>query len=166
MEPARDPGEHIGHPRVGAEVGQQAIADPAPHLLAVDHHEVDRLARSQRRAREAIPLGPPPGKHADVPLDAGVLRLEVVVDLLQRWFRGRIATAGQKRDRTRKRCGGHSGRPRASARSATCDQKRCDRGACCDRCAELQDIAATEPSMPRVVRRSGSSRYRAHPRWL
>ncbi len=72
---------------------------PSPNELAIEHHEPDRLARRQRGAREPIPFGAAARERPDVPLDARVLRLEVVVDLLQRRLRARVTALGQDRDR-------------------------------------------------------------------
>ena len=72
VEPLGHPSEHVGHARVGAEVRQQAVAHPASDLLAVDHHEADRLAGRHRRAREPVPLGAAARERPDVPLDARV----------------------------------------------------------------------------------------------
>ena len=143
---AWDPREHVGHLRVGAEVGEQAVAHPAANLLTVDHHEADRLARRQCGPRETIPLGAAARERPNVPLDPGVLRLEVVEDLLEGRLRGRIATAREERDRTGQiapeaRIGLEPelrpGAPHAATSGAS-------RGAGCDGGAELQNIPATE----------------------
>ena len=73
MEAIGHPGEHRGHPGVGAEVRQQAVTRPRPNEQAVEHDEPHRLARLQRCAREPVPLGPEARERPDVPLDAGML---------------------------------------------------------------------------------------------
>ena len=122
MERRWHSGEHGGHPGVGAEVRQQAVTCPRSNEQAIDHHEPHRLAGLQRGAREAIPFGAEAGDRPDVPLDAGVLRLEVVVDLLQRRLGARIAAFGEDRDGTGQGPGGcDGGRRQTAARTRATD---------------------------------------------
>ena len=78
------PSEHAGHARVRAEVGQESVTYPSSNEQAIDQHEPDRLAGRDRRASEPVPLGAAARESPDVPLDARVLGLEVVVDPLHR----------------------------------------------------------------------------------
>ena len=179
MEALRHPGEHVGHPRVGAEVRQQAVARPRPNEQAVEHHEPDRLAGLQRGAREPIPFGAEARERPDVPLDAGVLRLEVVVDLLQRRLGARIAAFEQDRDGTGQRRRRRPGatrrarraleRPQAAASAAgrgARGEQRCDHAAGGDDGTELEHVPATVrsrvhgPSLVDGWRRARSSTMR------
>ena len=98
MERRWHSGEHGGHPGVSAEVRQQAVTCPRSNEQTIEHDEPDRLAGLQGGAREPIPFRAEAGDRPDVPLDARVLRLEVVIDLLQRRLGARIAAFGQDRD--------------------------------------------------------------------
>ena len=83
MELRRHAGEDVGHPRVGAEVRQQAVARPRPNEQAVDHHEARPARPTPARARASRShSGPQPGIARMSHSIAGVLGLEVVVDLL------------------------------------------------------------------------------------
>ena len=61
VELLRDPREHVGQLRVGAQVGEQAVTHPAANLLTVDHHEADGLARRHAARASRSHSGPPPG---------------------------------------------------------------------------------------------------------
>ena len=118
----RDPGKDTGQVRIGAEVRQQAVAHPAPHLLAVDHQEPDLFAGGDGRPGQPVPLRTAARKFPDVPLDAGVLRLEVVEHLPQRRFGAGLADVGDDRDRAGQGAAsavGPAGVEHAASRGAT-----------------------------------------------
>jgi hypothetical protein len=92
----RDTRQQGAELRIGAQVRQQAIPHPTAHLLPVDRDEADPLAGRQRGSRGPIPLGPAARQQADVPLDARMLRRELVVHGLHRGDRGRVPSASDE----------------------------------------------------------------------